>query len=167
MTGEIQAEGLALAGKPHRLAPFGQRGSTAHRRRVRVALAREPEQIVLPRLVGPRVLVAKLHGGAQALHERRAVLAQAVEAPGSQQGFQHAPVDLLQVQAPAQILEAAIRAAGLALRDQRLDGPRAYAAYRPEPVAHAACVAGDKLVVGTVDIRWVHLEIQVPALLDE
>src|SRR5205823_13584765 len=52
MAGEIQAECLALPRQAHRLAPLGQHRAAEQPRGARARLAREPEQIVLPRRMG-------------------------------------------------------------------------------------------------------------------
>src|SRR5256885_5656329 len=62
----------------------------------------------------------------------RSVGAQAVEAPGAQQRLQHAPVDLLQVEPPAKVLEARVHPARAALRDQRLGRSLTHAARSEE-----------------------------------
>src|SRR5256885_10477368 len=49
----------------------------------------------------------------------RSVGAQAVEAPGAQQRLQRAPVDLLQVEPPAKVLETRVHPARAALREDR------------------------------------------------
>ena len=78
MSGQIQAERLALAGEAHRLAPLGQRGRACRGRRAGALGGRgTTEQIVLPGLARPCALVAEVHGGAEPLHERGAVGAEA------------------------------------------------------------------------------------------
>ena len=166
VAGEIQAECLALPRQAHRLAPLRQQRA-GQLRRARALLAREPEQIVLPRRVGAAVLIAEVHGGTQAVHERRAVGAQAVEAPGAQQRLQRAPVDLLQVEPPAKVLETRVHPARAALRDQRLGRSLTHAAHRAQPITDAALAAGGELVARGVDIRRQHREPQIRAFLDE
>ena len=68
-------------------------------------------------------------------HERRAVRPECIEAAAADQRLQHAPVELLQVDPPAQILEARERAARLALRDQRLHRAPPHALHRAQAIA--------------------------------
>src|SRR6516225_3985581 len=115
MAGEIQPQRLALAGKAHGFAPLRQWRRPLQMRKLGTLPAREPEQIVLPRLVGAAPLVAELHRRGEAVHERRAVRAEPIEAARAQQRLEHTAVDLLQVEPAAQILEALIGAVCLAL----------------------------------------------------
>ncbi len=101
MARQVQSEGLALAGEPHRLAPLRQFHDPDGSCGRGAPVGREAEHIVLAGLMGLGVLLAELHRRRQALHEGGAVDSEAVEAPGAQQRFQHPAVDLLQVEAAA------------------------------------------------------------------
>src|SRR2546430_4921703 len=52
-------------------------------------ISREAEEVVLSRLMGAAPLVAEMHVRPQALHEGCASGAEAIEAAGAQQRFQH------------------------------------------------------------------------------
>src|SRR6202007_2655969 len=58
MAGEIQAERLALAREPHRLAPFRRRPGTDGWGRGGRLIAGQPEQVVLPRIARAAALGA-------------------------------------------------------------------------------------------------------------
>src|SRR6516162_2106158 len=153
MAGEIQAKGLALAGETHRLAPLRQRRYPLQLRKLGSLRAREPEQVVLTGLMGAAPLVAELHRGSEAVHERGTVGAEPIEAARAQERLEHAAVDLLQVEPPAQILEALIGAVRLALRDECFHCATADPAHGAEPIADAVLAAGGELVARGVYIR--------------
>ena len=76
----------------------------------------------------------------QALHERRAIRAEAVEAARADQRLEHAAIELLQIEPPAQVLETRERPVRFALGDERLDRALPHAAHRAEAVADRAIV---------------------------
>ncbi len=120
-----------------------------------------------PRIQGLGILIAELHGGRQRLHEGGAVGTQGVEAPRAQQRFQHAAVDLLQVEAAAQVFQASERAVGFALGDESVDGALPHPADRAQAVADRALAANSKLISRGVDIRRLDFEVDLGAFLDE
>src|SRR5581483_3658666 len=97
--------------------------------------------VVLSGLMRLRVLIAELHRRGQAVHERCAVRAKTIQASRAQQRFQHTAIDLLQIEPPAQILEARESTTRRAFDDDRLDRSLPYTANGAEPIADGAIVA--------------------------
>ncbi len=103
--GEIQAERLALAGEPHRLAPIRQGCPSLRRRGGRTRLGTEPEEIILTCLMGACVLLTELHGGRQARHQGRPVGAEVIHAAASNQRLERASIESRQIHALAELFE--------------------------------------------------------------
>jgi hypothetical protein len=103
MAAQEQAEGLALARQALRLGPIGDRA---------VRGGAQAEQVHLSHAHGARVLLAQMHGAIELGGERGAIRVRCGPGCPSDQRLEHAPVDPLQIDAPAQIR-------------QTLNGPRA------------------------------------------
>src|SRR5690242_7619195 len=106
MPREIQPESFAFAGETHRFAPLRQGARGAQLPGGGALLARQTKQVVLTGLVRAAVLIAELHRARQAIHQRSAVRTESIEAARAQQRLEHAAVDLLQIEAAAQLFEA-------------------------------------------------------------
>src|SRR5262249_20391372 len=153
MAREVQAKRLALAFATHALAPLGQRWRILQRRRRCAAIVgSEPEEIVLARLDRLRILIPELHRRAEPLHERRAVHLETIETARADERFEHASIELLQVEPPAQAFETRERTVRFALRDERFNRALPHAAHRAETVANGPVVIRRELIARDVHI---------------
>ena len=101
---------------------------------------RQAEDVVLAGFVRLAVLLAERERRIEAVHERGAVRREAVEAAGLDQRLEHAAVDLRQIEAAAQILEAGEVAMRAALVDDGLDRALAHALDGAEAVTNGLVV---------------------------
>jgi hypothetical protein len=113
----------------------------------------KPKNIVLAGLVGLAVLLSQRQCRIEAMHERGAIRRETIEAAGLDQRFEHAPIDLRQVQAPAQIFEARVVAVRAALIDDGRHRALAHAFDGAEPVTNRSIVDHREFVRRQVHVR--------------
>ena len=158
MTAQEQPEGLALAGKPLRIAPIGH---------CRILGRGEPEQIHLTDAHRTRVLFPEVHGALELGGERCAIRAQMIETPGLDQRLEHPLVHPLQIDAPAKIRQASIRTMGGALVDDGLHRRFAHALDGAQAEADAGGSGDLKRVLRFVHVRRMNGELHADAFVDE
>ena len=123
----------SVSRSPARRCASLQSGTASRQRtgvRRRAAGASRPKKSILAGLAAARALLAAPHRRGEPVHQRGAVDAEAIAAAGADQRLEHAPVDARQIDAPAQVLEAAEGSARLALGRR---WPRPPPARRPSP----------------------------------
>ena len=168
MAGQEQAERLALALQPLRLAPLRKHRDLDRRAFVAGDGTRKAaEEVVLPRGMGARALLAELDRGRQHLGERGARRAEAVEAAGFQHRLERALARKPEVHAPAEVDEVAERALALALADDRLDRALADALDRAEAIADRAGPCDGECEARGVHVGRLHVEAEAGAFVDE
>lgn len=98
------------------------------------------------------MLLRGLDGSGQLGHVAGPVGVDAVQGAGPDQGFQHPPVSLAQVDASAEVVQVAVGAVAAAFFQEVLDGRFAHALDGPETVLNGAVVPGSEAELGPVDV---------------
>src|SRR6185503_17860520 len=168
MAGQEEAERFALTLEPLRFAPLGKYGNLDRRPFVAGRGTRKAaEEVILPRGMGARALLAELDCGRQHPGERSASRAEAVETAGLEHRLEGALARELEVHAPADVDEVAERAMALALADDRLDRAFADALDGAEAVADRAGPRDREREARCVHVGRLHVEAEPGAFVDE
>src|SRR5690606_21693770 len=94
------------------------------------------------------------------LHQRRAIRTETVQRAAAREGLEHAPVQLLPVDAPAKIEQILELAARSTFRDDGLCGARADALHRAETVADALRAERRERRVRAIHARRLELDAE-------
>src|SRR5690606_20253123 len=161
MPREIEPQRFSLGLQPLALRPFPYDGKLVLERLARLVA----EQRRLSALERARRMLGEPHRVRNRQHQARAIRAEPVERAGAREGFEHATVELLRVDAAAKIEQILVRPVRLAFRDDRLSGTLADALDRAEPVADAPHAVRREDVRGAVHVRRLDLDPELRAIL--
>ncbi|MNB77967.1 hypothetical protein D3C75_246620 [compost metagenome] len=116
---------------------------------------------------GFRVLIGRLQGIGQRVHQRSTMRPQAVERPGHNQLFQNPTIKLFDIGSRTQVEQLAEITALVTRFDNSFDGTFAHALNRANAVNNFPVVIHVEVILTRVNIRRQDFEPHAPALIDQ
>ena len=161
VAGEVDAEGLALAGEAVRHLELGHLGIPFHRR------GAPPEEVRLADLEVTGVVLGGLHGPAEHFRHRPASGAKAVERARVDEGFEHPTVRPAGVHPPAEVEEIGERSVRLPGRDDALRRASPHPPNRAESEADPVRPIRDEGPLARVHVGGADGDSEVAAVVHE